>query len=110
MLVVARRDVPAIRKDPKLEQSTVRSRIMIELTMRDARPGAHDLHLVRMYDSGIAHAVPMLQLSFKDDRDDLHIIMRMCAEAHAAGNGIIIKDAQRAKMHLPRIMPARKAE
>ena len=25
------------------------------------------------------------------DRNDLHIIMRMCAEAHPAGNGIIIQ-------------------
>src|SRR5688572_26456098 len=110
MLVISRRDVASVRKDPQLEKTAIRVGIMIELAMRNACPSAHDLHFVRMDDTGIAHAVLMLKLAFEDDRDDLHIIMRMATEAHAAGNRVVIKHAQRPEVHLPRIMPARKAE
>ena len=52
--------------------------------------GAHGLYIAIFYNGYVVHAVLMLQVALQRDRNDLHIIVRVFAEAHARINGIIV--------------------
>jgi hypothetical protein len=76
----------------------------IELTVRHAAAGAHQLDFARSKDSPVAHAVFVLQCAFEHVAEDLHLPMRMHSETLARRDAILIDDTQRPKAHLRRVV------
>ena len=66
----------------------------IDLAVLDAAARAHDLNLARLELRMIAHAVLMLDGTFKDVGEDFHILMAMRRKAHAGSHQILIDDPQ----------------
>ncbi len=72
--------------------------------MRDSRSGAHPLDLSGPDDRACSHAVFVLERSFQNVGDDLHISMRMCPKTLRRGNAILINDPQGSESHVVPVM------
>ena len=64
----------------------------------------HVLEFARLDHASGAHRVPMLQRALQHVADDLHVAMRVFAEAGALGDGVIVYDAQAAEAHPIRVV------
>jgi hypothetical protein len=84
--------------------------MLVVLTVKDARTGAHHLDIPFRDNGHIVHTVPVRPVAFKRDTDDLHVVMGMGAESHASLNRIVIKYPQCAEMHSFRVVVTGKAE
>ena len=82
-LAIARCDVALLRQHPDLQKvDRFRLRVVV-LRVCDPGAGRHDLHLARMDDMLVAHAVAVAQCAGMRDGDDLHVVVWMRAEAGA---------------------------
>ena len=61
-------------------------------------------------DAAIAHRIAMLQLAGEDVADDLHVAVRMRAEAHAGQDEVVVDDTQAAEAEPLRVVIVREAE
>ncbi len=80
---------------------------MVELAVLDARAGRHSLHVAAADDGAVAHAVAMRELAFEHVRDDLHVAMRVSAEALARLHPVLVDDAQVPVAHEARVVVVR---
>src|SRR6202012_58584 len=90
-LLVTRFNVPFVWEEPYLQKLNRRTGIVVILGMVNAGSGAHYLYFAGLNNGYVIHAVLVLQLALEGDGDDLHIIVRVFAKAHATVNGIIIQ-------------------
>ncbi len=98
-LVVARGHVAFVREHPDLQEFDRFVYVFIVLAVPDARAGAHHLDIAIADDGHVAHAVFVFEVAFERDGDDLHVVMRVGAEAFAAHDGVVVEHAQHAEVH-----------
>src|SRR5690606_5383104 len=79
-----------------LDQAVV---IFIEFAVHDTCSGTHHLNITISDNGSISHTILVFQISFQRNADDLHIVVRMCAETAARFYSIIIKDTQYTEIH-----------
>jgi hypothetical protein len=97
LLPVARRRATDARQDPDLEQVHPLARRRVELAVRDAGAGRHVLNLARADHRAVAHAVLVLERALEDPRQDLHVAVRVRAEALAGLHEVLVDHPQRAE-------------
>ncbi len=78
--------------------------------MRDAPARAHELNLAGLELPPVAHAVLVLQRAFQHVAEDLHVAVRMRAEALPRRDPVVVDDAQGAEAHVRRIVVVREGE
>ncbi len=90
---------------------------MVELAVAHAGAGAHPLHVagtdharVGAARRAVAHAVLVRQLAAEHVADDLHVAVAVRAEAGAAGDAVLVDDAQGAQAHPARVVIVRERE
>ena len=70
----------------------------------------HDLY-ISFFDKGyISHTVPVFQVPFQGDGDDLHVIVWMCSETFPRSYSVVVEYAQQTEMHPFRIVVICKTE
>src|SRR5438046_4203 len=79
-----------------------RGRVMF--AVEHASASGHTLHVARLDNSAVAHAVAMLQSARHYIGDNFHVAMGMHIEAGATRDAIFINDPQAAKAHLLRVV------
>src|SRR5262249_18399604 len=94
LLLVARTNAVALRRDPDLQKVSRLVLGQVELAMRHTRAGAHALHIARRNALYVADAVPMGELSGENVADDLHVAMRVLAEPTARRDPVLVDHAQ----------------
>src|SRR5438270_9536923 len=72
----------------------------IAFTVADAAAGAHALPVARADDRASAEGILVLDGALEDVGDDLHVAMRVRREALAAGDAVLVDDAQGSKTHV----------
>ena len=72
--------------------------------MPHAGARAHALSVAGADDGTVSHAVLVLESSFQDVGDDLHVAVGMHGEAVAALHPVFIDDAQGAESHEARVV------
>ena len=82
----------------------------IILAMAHAAAGGHVLHFAGANNASIAHGILVFERAAEHVSDNLHVRMRMRAEAHAGHDEVVINDAQAAKAHPLRIIIIRETE
>ncbi len=75
---------------------------------RDARAGAHPLREARIDHAHGAGAVAVLELAVEHPRDDLHVGVRVRAEASAAADDVVVVHEQQPVMGVGRVVVAPK--
>ena len=75
----------------------------VEFAVPDAAAGAHPLHVAGRNGGAVAHAVLVGQCAGGDIGDDLHVAVRVRAEAAARRDQVVVDDAQVAPAHVRRI-------
>src|SRR5439155_24155370 len=103
-LLVARLVAATVRHDPDLKKMHELALGGIELAVRDARAGAHPLHLAGPDHRARAEAVPVLQGALEHVADDLHVPMSVGREAVAGLHAVLVDHAQGAEPHVARIV------
>ena len=83
---------------------------LVHLAVHDACARRHALHIVLFEGRAPAHAVAMRQLTVDDVGKDLHVAMRMHAEALAGADPVFVDDPQVTESHMPRIVVIRKGK
>ena len=83
---------------------------MVFLAVGQARAGTHHLHIALPNDGFPARAVLVFQVARQRNGDNLHVVVRMLAEAHTPGHGVVVEHAQHAKIHSLGVVIPRKAE
>src|SRR5437667_11740351 len=82
----------------------------IELAVRDPRARRHPLHVARPDDRAAAEAVLVLERALEDEGEDLHVAVRVGAEALPGIDPVLVDDPQHAEAHVPRIVVAVEGE
>src|ERR1051325_1580041 len=100
LLLVARRDLFDGGQDPDLEEVHRLGARAIELAVHDPRAGAHALHFAAAQDALAARRVLVRERPFHHDRDDLHVLVPVRAEALPGRDGVFVDHAQRAEAHV----------
>src|SRR5438270_12559447 len=77
LLLIARLDPAPFRQNPDLQQMHRIFLRRIRLAMPHARARTHALPVPRTDNRSVAHAVLVLERTFENVGDDLHIAMRM---------------------------------
>jgi hypothetical protein len=72
----------------------------VVLAVGDAGAGGHPLHIAGADHRAGAHRVLVFERTVEHVRDDLHVAMRVPAEALAGSDAIFIDDPQRAEAHV----------
>ena len=72
--------------------------------MNHAGPCAHALNFARADDSDVAHIIAVLQGAVDNIGEDFHFTMRMERESAGGRHDVVIENAQRAKIHICRVM------
>ena len=109
-LVVARRYVALVGKQPQLKQIDILVRTVVVLRMLNARSCTHHLYITLSDDRCIAHRVFVLQVAFKRNGHNFHIIVWVGAKAHSTLYDIIVKHPQGTKMKSIGLVPIRKTK
>src|SRR5262249_26215418 len=89
-----------LRQDPDLHEVDRVGRGRVVLAVQDAGAGGHALHLAGADDGAGAQAVAVLQRALDDVGDDLHVAVRVGAEAGARPNPVLVHDAEAAEAHV----------
>src|SRR4051812_36142255 len=76
----------------------------VELTMTDACAGAHALKLAGTDHPAAAGRVTMFERPLNDIRENLHIVVRVCAEPLTRRDEVFVDDAQTAEARITRIV------
>ena len=100
LLLVARRAARVRGQDPDLEEVDELVGRGVELAVRDARAGGHPLHVARPDHRAGAHAVLVLERALEHVGDDLHVAVRVGAEALPGRDAVLVDHAQRAEAHV----------
>src|ERR1700694_4847917 len=82
-LLVTRRDTFAVGYNPNLQEMHRLGLRVVELTVTDPETGRHDLPFPRSDHRSGADAVLVLERTFEDVGDDLHVLVPVGAEALA---------------------------
>jgi len=109
-LRIARFQASAFRDDPDLQEVHRLVRRRVHLAVPDAGAGGHVLDIARSNDPPVAHGVAVFELSAQDVGEDLHVPVRVQAEAHAGLDHVVVDHPQRAEAHPSRVMVVGKAE
>ena len=72
--------------------------------MADASASRHELHIAMTNDTARTERVFVAQFTVQHVGKDLHILVRMSAEAHAGRDEILIDHAQGAETHMLRVV------
>src|SRR2546421_611826 len=91
-------------KNPDLQKVDELRWRVVELAVSDARPSAHPLNVPGADDGARPETVFVRERSLEDIGDDLHVSMRVSAEALARLNAILVDHAKRAKAHEARLV------
>src|SRR5690349_17362590 len=110
LLLVAWLVAALVGDDPDLEEMHALRLRRIHFAVRDAGAGAHALDVARAHRRAVADAVAMAELALEHVRHDLHVVVRVHAEAAARRDDVFVDHAQRAKAHEPRIVVVRERE
>src|SRR6187399_1274910 len=92
-LIIAWFYIFLIGKNPDLEKLNRFIGVLILFAVLNTSSCTHRLHITLFYHLSIAHAILMLQVTAGWNRNDLHVIMRMCAETHTTGHCINIQNS-----------------
>src|SRR6188472_996102 len=92
-LIIAWFHIFFVWENPYLEKLNRLIGVFILFAMLNTGSCTHRLHITLSYHLSIAHAILMFQVTTRRNRNDLHIIMWMCTEAHTAGHRIIIQNS-----------------
>src|SRR5262249_50332928 len=85
--------------NPDLQEvHELRTRV-VELAVGDAGPGAHPLNLPRTDDRARTEAVLVLERPIEHVGDDLHVPVRVSAEALARLHAVLVDHAKRTEAH-----------
>jgi hypothetical protein len=82
----------------------------LKLAVPHARTGGHVLKSAGADDPAVAHRVLVLDRPLEDERDDLHVPVRVGAEALAGRDAVVVDDAQAAEAEPPRVVIVGEAE
>src|SRR5262245_4321580 len=104
LLLVAGLDPAALREHPDLEEVHGLLPRGVELAVEHPRPRAHPLDLAGADDRSRPHAVLVLELSFEDVGDDLHVPVRMRPEPLSWLHPVVVDDAEDPEPHLLRVV------
>jgi hypothetical protein len=110
LLLVARGEAAALREDPDLEEVDQLRLGGVELAVGHAGPGGHALHIAGLDDGAIAHAIAVLEAPLDDVREDLHVAVRVGAEAAAGLHPVLVDDPELAEPHEAGVMVAGEGE
>src|SRR5688500_10756779 len=105
-LLVAGRVAAALGRDPDLQEVDGLLRRRVELAVRDARARAHALHLARADDRAVAHAVAVLERAADDVGQNLHVAVRVRAEAARGRDEVLVDDEEVAEARPARVVVA----
>jgi hypothetical protein len=103
LLLVARTQAALLGQDPDLQQVQRLGARRIDLAVGHAGAGGHALDLTGLDDRAGAHRVAVLQLAAEHVGDDLHVGVRVGAEAAAGGNLVVVDHPQGPIAHVARI-------
>src|SRR5262245_61612487 len=103
-LLIARLYALLLWMNPDLQEMGRLSLRWVELAMAHACTGAHPLHFAWDYNRVGASGIFVCELARDNVRDDLHVAVRMCTEALARRNVVLINHAQIAKPNIPWIV------
>src|SRR6185437_8037272 len=93
-LLIAGPEPLLIRQEPDLVEMNPLPVRGVELTVAHARAGAHVLKLTGTQDGAVAETVPVLERSFQDVSDDLHVAVAMHPEARTGLHPVVVDDTQ----------------
>src|SRR4030095_2429761 len=88
------------RHDPYLKKVNRLARRRVELAVRDARAGAHPLHLAGADHGAGSEAVAVLQGALEHVADDLHVPVAVRRKPLAGLYAVLVDHAQGAKSHV----------
>src|SRR5262245_63646544 len=91
-------------KNPDLQEVHELLTRVIELAVGDARAGAHSLNLPRAYDRARTQAVLVCKRTVEHVGDDLHVPVRVSAEALTRLHAVFVDHAQHAETHEPGVV------
>src|SRR4051812_1399516 len=97
LLLVSGLNSILFRQDPDLQQVNGICFGGVAFAVADAAAGAHALPITRTDHGAGAKRILVLDRAFQDISDDLHVAMGVWWEARAAGDAVLIDDAQGAK-------------
>ena len=80
---------------------------VVKFTVRDPAPGADALDVSGFEHGFMPHAIAVLKRAAQDVGDDLHVAVRVRAEAAATGDRVVVDNAQRAEAHPTRLVIVR---
>src|SRR5690606_12003744 len=103
-LFVGWRPPGLIGNDPDLEQMGSLIGAGIALTVTNAGTSAHTLHVAGADHRYIAQIVAMLDLSFDDNRHDLHVLVTMLREASPGYDEVLVEHPKVAETHIFRVV------
>lgn len=109
-LGVARFDAFGIGRDPDLEEVRGFGLRGVGFTMAHAAAGGHVLDFAGANDAAVAHGVFVLERAAEDVGNDLHVLVRVRAKAHAGHDEVVINDAETAVTHPLGVIVVREAE
>lgn len=92
-MLVARRKAGLLGENPDLEKMNRLGLGRVEFAVQDARAGGHPLHVSGHDRRAGAHVVLVLDRSFENVGDDLHVAVRVRAEPTTCGDAIVVDDA-----------------
>src|SRR5437868_9164359 len=100
LLLVSRLNAILFRQDPDLQQVNRIRFGSVAFAVADAATGAHALPVAGTDDRASAEGILVLDGALEDVGDDLHVAMRVRREALAAGDAVLVDDAQGSKTHV----------
>src|SRR5690606_12347102 len=110
LLLVARRRAGPRRQHPHLQEVRTLGLRAVELAVRDAGAGRHQLHLAGVQARAVAHAVLVLEHALEHVGDVLHVLVAVRAEAAARLHAVLVDHAQDAEAHRVRVVPVGEGE
>src|SRR6185436_19336249 len=98
-LLVLGLQAAAVGEDPDLQEVHGLGGRSVLLAVLDAGAGGHPLQLAGLQHRARAEGVPVLERARENPREDLHVAVRVRAEAGAAADDVLVDHAQRAEAH-----------
>ena len=100
LLLVAGGEPAAVGQEPDLEEVHRLVALAVELAVGDAGPRAHALDVAGHDHRAGAHAVGVLERALQHVGHDLHVAVRVGAEALAGRDPVLVDDPERAEAHV----------
>jgi hypothetical protein len=103
LLLITRFSAADVRYDPDLQEVHRPGRRMIVFTVGHATAGAHQLHVAGADHRTGAQGVLVFQGTFEHIGENLHVPVRVLAEAFTGCHAVIVDHQQVGKTLLPRV-------